>query len=257
MIIDVKKVYVQMYDAIYEKTKKDAKPKELSQTEFASQSGISRYAVWKATEPAYRDTITVTADRFYEIHSNIPKYLPLPEDFFYYTKPILKINKYMYKYKREVLRKELPKSFFNAYDYFIYNYKEGIDKLFPKLFLPYYIDHNGNECLYTGKDYIPFDTKKYKNTIELSSPVTWEDYRQQEGADRKRFERYASYNIRANLFIRNISKEAFTDILSKSVRGLTNGEVSFVSDGDVLERVFDPYIVIYQKEGLGISNKNS
>lgn len=248
MIIDVRKAYEQMYDAIHEETKDNAKPKVLSQTEFASLSGISRYSVWQATEPGYKDTITVTADRFYEIHCNIPDYLPLPEDFFYYTKPILKINKYMYKYKQEDLLKELPKGFFNAFDYFIYNYKEGVDKLFPKLYLPYYIGSNGNECLYRGKDYIPFDTKENKDIIELSPPVTWEVYQQKAGAERKKYERYASYNIKANLFLRNITKTPYTRILPRTMRSFMNGDVSFVFDGDVLEQVFDPYIVIHQNE---------
>lgn len=248
MIIDVRKTYEQMYDAIHEETKDSAKPKELSQTEFASRSGISRYSVWQATEPAYKNTITVTADRFYEIHCNIPDYLPLPEDFYKYTKPILKINKYMYKYKKDVLSKELPKGFFNAFDYFIYNYKEAVDKLFPKLYLPYYIDNNGDERLYTGMDYIPFDTKEYKDVIELSPPVTWEDYQQKGGADRKKYERYAFYNIKANLFLRNITKTTFLGMLPKPMRRFMNGDVSFVLDGDVLEQVFNPYIVIHQNE---------
>lgn len=224
---------------------------DMTQTEFARLTGISRFTVWKATEPAYNGLFNVTADRFYQIHCRLPDLIPLPDDFFHYTRPGFMINKYLNQYSKKKTLEEVPKRLYDSKDYFLYSYKEQIDRLFPKMYLPYYMDQNGTLSLYKGTDYIPFDKKLYENhPITLFSPMTWEKYQSVSGADRKTYDRYSTYNIRANLFFRHLSRKDFLSMLTTDMHLFMKKDVSFVQSKKLLEKIFEPYIVVqpYQKK---------
>lgn len=215
---------------------------DMTQADFAKLTGISRYSVWKATEPAYDGIFNVPADRFYKIHCSIPDLLPLPDDFFHYTRPVFLINKYMYHYTQKML----PRSLYESKNYFLYRYKEMFDQLFPKLYLPYYIGENGEAQLYKGDNYILFDKEKLiEQPPALHEPVTWEHYQPHFKPEENMFEKYSVHNIHANLFCRQLSRTDFLRLLSTDMQQFMKEKVSFVKDGELLEQIFHPYIFLH------------
>lgn len=216
---------------------------DMSQAEFARLSGLSRYTIWKATEPAYKGDVLVSADRFYEIHKRIPGFLPLPEDFFNYTRPIVMINKYQYNLKNNGVFQHIAARLNSSDYYFFYSYKDMIDEVFPNMFLPYIIDSDHNTIPYHGTDFIPF-SKRDPDSIYLHSPVTWEKYKDSPDADRGTYDRYSAGNLRANLFFRNLSRKDFLSMVSSRIQRFLNMDVSFVRDKEVLEELFEPYITV-------------
>lgn len=227
---------------------------DMSQADFAKITGISRYSVWKATEPAYDGMFNVTPDRFYKIHCSLPDLIPLPDDFFHYTRPGFMINKYLNHYSKDETLSEVPRRLYEIKNYFFYNYKDGMDRLFPNMYLPYYKDEDNNLQFYKGEDFIPFNLKRYeKRPITLLTPVTWERYRSEFGEDRELYDRYSSDNIRANLFFRNLFRKDFLDILTTDLHLFMTQDVSFVQNGALLEKVFHPYITVlpYQNKNKG------
>lgn len=218
---------------------------DMTQTEFSRITGISRYTVWKATEPAYSGLFNVTADRFYHIHCSLPELIPLPDDFFHYTRPGYMINKYLSPYSKKETLEKIPKRLYDSKDYFLYSYKEQIDSLFPNLFLPYYIDEDGLQKPYQGTAYIPFDKRMYQeNRFKLETPVTWEQYKSASGADKELYDRYSTYNIRANLIFRHLSRKDFLSMLTSDIQVFMKKDVSFVSNRKLLEKIFEPYIIV-------------
>lgn len=218
---------------------------DMSQKDFANLTGISRYTVWKATEPKYNGLLNVTADRFYQIHCSVPELLPLPEDFFHYTRPIFMINKYLNHYSKEQTLVEVTKRLYDGKYYFLYPYKDAIDRLFPKMFLPYYRDDGNNMQLLREADYIPFDLKQYEeHHISLQTPLTWEQYQNKPEADKALYDRYSTDNIRANLFFRHLQLKDFIGMLTTDLHPYMKEDMSFVQNGELLEKVFDPYITV-------------
>ncbi len=213
--------------------------------DLAMITGISRMSVSKTTVGNDKDTIYVPDAKYYEIHKKMPQYLPLPEDFFHYTRPILMLNKYLYHVDTQILYQKLSKYKVRGYRvYFLYSNKNEIDAIFPELILPYYLNGDGVAVPYEGED---FRFANMENGAALHEAYTYgQAVVKWPGKDRAYISRYSPLNIRANMIIYNMQlKDAaglFGRDISRDIR--FHHPVSFIQDREMLERLFSPYLFL-------------
>ncbi len=216
-----------------------------SKKDLARVAGISRMSVSKTTGTDSKDTIFVSDAKYYDIHRKLPQFVPLPEDFFHYTRPILMLNKYLYHVNTKTIYDKLSKYKVRGYRvYFLYSNKKEIDELFPDLILPYYMDQKGKMVPYQS------DGFQYANADQgraLQFPYTYEEYQLLNPAmDREIYDRYSPLNIRANTIIYNMQIKEAQNLLDRDVSGdiRFHHKVSYIKDKDMLERMFSPYIFL-------------
>lgn len=213
--------------------------------DLANIAGISRMSVCKTTAESTKNTIFVSDAKYYDIHRKLPQYVPLPEDFFHYTRPILMLNKYLYHVDTKTLYDKLSKYKVRGYRvYFLYSNKKEIDELFPNLILPYYIDANGKTVPYQGEG---FCNANAEEGGVLQYPFTYEQFLlKYPGVEKDLYDRFSPLNIRANTIIYNMQIKDAQNMFDRNISGdiRFHHPISFIRDREMLERVFSPYIFL-------------
>lgn len=229
---------------------------EYKQTELANITGVSRYAISKALKPEYNDSIFVSDEKYYRIHQALPEFVPLPQDFLYYTRPILLINKYLFHVNFAGMKDTVPiyKTRVGK-PFFLYTNKKELNQVFPDWTLPYCLNEEGIS--------VPFEADKYPlpnlDQIQpLHKPISYKKYLAEPMIhDKALFDRYSPLNVRINMILYGLQVKTMAEAgkFELNILHYRAKDISFILDKDILESVFSPYLFIRSEdlEKAGIS----
>lgn len=216
----------------------------VNQVKLSKLIGINRYSIWKAeNDPESKNTIYVKEDKYFELHNLFPDVFPLPEDFLYFTKLSLMLNKCIYNVSATKLREYISVAKFYDRDSYMYDSKEQILPLFPQYFIP--AVEKDEQWVFYENPCMPEFNKDIPLKIKFNA-ITKEEYLAL-NQDMSLFDKYLVPNIELNLACRNISKKEFAKSCHRSetliLKMLRRKQDSLVLDREIIDKLFEPYIL--------------
>lgn len=220
----------------------------ITQGKMAELLGISRYTVNLMEKPD--KPYHINANRYYDLHSKLPEYIQLPEDFYNYTGLTVVLNSIIYG----ISIKDIHHIISNIYDpailrgMFLYDKKEIIDKTFPDLYVPCTKDKNGSYKRFTNPALHndTFNRSMLLNRSEYKEPLKRVDYLRM-GGSKKDYDKYSVKNIKCNMFFNNVLQSELSEYLGvyqmKLSRWFAKEDMSLVMYAEELDKLFNPYII--------------
>lgn len=230
-----------LIDILQVKEKLDVRQNTLSKI-----TGISRNIINMIVNGKREPYFNISDDRFYTLHTEYPDVFILPDDFMYYSKLTLLLNKYIYNISMVQCRQVISSSLFYYKNkiFFMYQQKDNFMRLFPELYIAAYEDNGKLVSLNTSNFLDPISDIIVPTQISLSS---WEDC-EKKRIKYEEFLKYSVQNFNINLMCRQMKQPDFADILGithSSLYGMLQKypDRSFVQYKETMEQIFVPYII--------------
>ena len=219
---------------------------DVRQNTLSKITGISRNIINMIVNGKREPYFNISDDRYYALHTEYPDVFILPDDFMYYSKLTLLLNKYLYNISTVQCRQVISSSLFYYKNkiFFMYQQKNNFMRLFPELYIAAYEDNDKLVILDSANFLDPISDIIVPTQISLSS---WEDC-EKEGIKYEEFLKYSVQNFNINLMCRQMKQPDFADILGithSSLYGMLQKypDRSFVQYKETMERIFVPYII--------------
>lgn len=213
---------------------------KITQGKVTEITGLCRYTISKALSNRENPYFYIEDNKYFEISQSHPDLFPLPEDFRYYTKLSLMLNKHTNNISiAEFRNKCVQTSYFYSHDGYMYHLKDRMHATFPKFYLPYYKKDLAEDVwVYYESPYLP---DAYKEPNICLRPITKEKAKK---SDLIEFETYSLSNIVLNLHLNGIKQQSFFHAIEYSPYPYCNKEeISFVNHKQAIHQIFDPYII--------------
>lgn len=221
----------------------------LNQKRFSKASGINRYSLSLANTDPSKEFIRIPDDKYYELYKKFPNIVDLPDDFFYYTRLSLLLNKSVYRITAGQLRETIPSSSLYISGPFLYQYKDKFKMVFPELYIPC-VENNKKIAFYREADTLPFKPehvpeKPEKFILSTKESITGTESKRKE--KQLLFDKYSVENIMANIDCRMLNIKQFSEVIGADVlkmrKLLKKENCSLMEHADYWDCLFQPYII--------------